>query len=82
MKKKIYLKNQKPESNKNSNKSDINNYHQKYKSNSGNKSKEPQNDKNKALSQITPKIFGKNNRYSFKADYSKKIDGIFFKHKK
>ena len=74
----------------------------KYKSNSYNKSNETQNDKNKALSQITPEenenlskisetsdneinghiFFDKNNRYIFKADYSKEIDGIFSKHKK
>ena len=97
----IIKKSKSQKSNRNSNKSDINNNHQKYKSISNNESTETQNDKNKALSQITPKenenhskisetsdneingyiFFDKNNRYIFKADYSKEIDGIFTKHK-
>jgi len=62
MKKKIYLKKPKPKKLLISNKSDINSFLQKYKNNSDNKSNESQNDKNRALSQITPKFFDKNNK--------------------
>ena len=98
----IFKKAKSQKHNKNSNKSDINSNDKKYKSNRDNKSNETQNDKNKALSQITPEenenlskisetsdneinghiFFDKNNRYIFKADYSKEIDGIFSKHTK